>query len=569
MPKQKIKSAFTLVELIVVITILAILWTIAFISLQWYSSNSRDSVRINDISKIKTSLELYNLNSWKYPLPDEGNNVIYDTDTLWTQWNIWKNVVKNLSRNLNKIPKDPLTEREYVYSVTNKQNEYELLSLMENDDFTLNNTIAKTSAEWISVIPRVSWEYNWVFVKSENYIVPTPSIINAEVNWAELILNSTNISSQVISWWENVPWNLWNIETQTWTLDMNLIVYTWSITKDSTDTEKINVITAIKNAYTGSDLVTNEKISTILNTPESELVILTNIIVLNEANIKNWNSEIEVTTYSCIWTLPSSNVTTSNNTWLTTDTSWQNTNSSNDCYYECTWWYTWVNCDIAPILNAYTETRHSCETTTVTVWIYEIASCNVWATSTDVFNTASYWYLFQWWNAKHHLADNSSVTTSNTLVNTLSCAPNNCKTISFITPPDVSPYDWSSSQNNNLWWWNLSNTATPSDSDKLAKQWVCPNWFHVPTQKEWESVITTLNFWTNWNSLKNSILKLPYAGYRDKLNSNISLLGFQGRYWSSSSNGSSVYALVFTSSYINYSNNDFRSMGDAIRCFKN
>lgn len=34
-------KAFTLVELIVVITILSILWTIAFISLQWYSSNSR------------------------------------------------------------------------------------------------------------------------------------------------------------------------------------------------------------------------------------------------------------------------------------------------------------------------------------------------------------------------------------------------------------------------------------------------------------------------------------------------------------------------------------------------
>jgi len=31
-------KAFTLVELIVLITILGILWTIAFISLQWYSS---------------------------------------------------------------------------------------------------------------------------------------------------------------------------------------------------------------------------------------------------------------------------------------------------------------------------------------------------------------------------------------------------------------------------------------------------------------------------------------------------------------------------------------------------
>ncbi|MFK7780612.1 MAG: prepilin-type N-terminal cleavage/methylation domain-containing protein, partial [Candidatus Gracilibacteria bacterium] len=49
------KKAFTLVELIVVITILAILGTIAFISLQGYSKSSRDSVRISDVSNMKIS----------------------------------------------------------------------------------------------------------------------------------------------------------------------------------------------------------------------------------------------------------------------------------------------------------------------------------------------------------------------------------------------------------------------------------------------------------------------------------------------------------------------------------
>jgi len=68
---------FTLVELIVVITILAILWTIAFISLQWYSAQARDTTRVSDIQNIKTSLELFSLNTWKYPLPDEGEQVLY------------------------------------------------------------------------------------------------------------------------------------------------------------------------------------------------------------------------------------------------------------------------------------------------------------------------------------------------------------------------------------------------------------------------------------------------------------------------------------------------------------
>ncbi|MDD3144673.1 MAG: BspA family leucine-rich repeat surface protein [Candidatus Gracilibacteria bacterium] len=56
--KNKIK-AFTLVELIVVITILAILGTIAFINLQGYSAGARDSKRLSDVNNLykKISIE--------------------------------------------------------------------------------------------------------------------------------------------------------------------------------------------------------------------------------------------------------------------------------------------------------------------------------------------------------------------------------------------------------------------------------------------------------------------------------------------------------------------------------
>ncbi|MDD2907063.1 MAG: FISUMP domain-containing protein [Candidatus Gracilibacteria bacterium] len=49
---QKSNKAFTLVELIVVITILAILGTIAFINLQGYSTSARDGKRVSDINNI-------------------------------------------------------------------------------------------------------------------------------------------------------------------------------------------------------------------------------------------------------------------------------------------------------------------------------------------------------------------------------------------------------------------------------------------------------------------------------------------------------------------------------------
>ncbi len=51
------RSAFTLVELIVVITILAILGTIAFISLQGYSQEARNSKVTSDIRNLVTAIE--------------------------------------------------------------------------------------------------------------------------------------------------------------------------------------------------------------------------------------------------------------------------------------------------------------------------------------------------------------------------------------------------------------------------------------------------------------------------------------------------------------------------------
>ncbi len=54
------KKAFTLVELIVVITILAVLGTIAFISLQGYSGEARDTKRLQNVNDLvkKVNIEV-------------------------------------------------------------------------------------------------------------------------------------------------------------------------------------------------------------------------------------------------------------------------------------------------------------------------------------------------------------------------------------------------------------------------------------------------------------------------------------------------------------------------------
>lgn len=69
--------AFTLVELIVVITILAILGTIGFLSIGGYSSRARDSGRLADVTLVTKTLDLGIVTSGSYPTPDNYFTVTY------------------------------------------------------------------------------------------------------------------------------------------------------------------------------------------------------------------------------------------------------------------------------------------------------------------------------------------------------------------------------------------------------------------------------------------------------------------------------------------------------------
>ena len=83
--RQTSSYAFTLVELIVVITILAILGTIGFLSINGYSQNARNSTRISDLKLIDKGLSLYIQTQSLYPLPDTPAGIYYSGALAWTQ----------------------------------------------------------------------------------------------------------------------------------------------------------------------------------------------------------------------------------------------------------------------------------------------------------------------------------------------------------------------------------------------------------------------------------------------------------------------------------------------------
>ena len=193
------KKAFTLVELVVVIIILAILWTIAFISLEGYGRQTRDSVRVSDLSAMKISLDLFFLDANKYPESSDTFAISYSWAELWKQGTFWDSVFVNIEK-LDKAPTDPLTEKPYTYSVTASKQEYQLAGIYESQEVALDAfwDAYAWEAEWTAM---VTWNYNGVVAKSliwsgtgtECALITVPSIISNQpstVTDYEQIVNS-------------------------------------------------------------------------------------------------------------------------------------------------------------------------------------------------------------------------------------------------------------------------------------------------------------------------------------------------------------------------------------------
>jgi len=271
------KKAFTLVELIVVITILAILWTIAFISLQWYSTQARDSTRLSDISTMKTSLELFHLWAWKYPQPTDGVAITYSWWTVWTQWTFWASVFVNVDK-LDKIPTDPLTDKEYTYSVTT--NEYELAWMLEWDPLTFNPYMLDGAFAWtVEATAIVEWNYNWLMWKSLTwastcYMLALPTIVANDVSNPDLLQIMAN-ERLVYNWYKNLPSNLstTKFDTTGWFAFgswIPLVAYTdnasCSALTDTTDsTARVALVNWLQTAYTSTILEWVWEVDKIIN----------------------------------------------------------------------------------------------------------------------------------------------------------------------------------------------------------------------------------------------------------------------------------------------------------------
>ncbi len=144
------KRGFSLVELLISISILAILTLISLIAYSSVQKNSRDAKRKSDLSVIQSALEHYHADQGYYPLTDDFNTLLNSGGAL----------VFGTKTYASKMPKDPVsTGSAYYYlalpaspACTNATGSfcksYCLYAKMENDVNAKDLTSCSDPSSW-------------------------------------------------------------------------------------------------------------------------------------------------------------------------------------------------------------------------------------------------------------------------------------------------------------------------------------------------------------------------------------------------------------------------------------
>ena len=242
-------------------------------------------------------------------------------------------------------------------------------------------------------------------------------------------------------------------------------------------------------------------------------------------------------------------------------------------------------------------------------WI-TIKAMNEWATAIWAKNdsTGSYWNSYQWWNNYWFpfasWKDDIKISTeyTSTKVDVTNYGPVG-KSLSWYYDSGtwIKQSQWST-DNRNLWWgsWdekNLNwmrwfNTRDFEVTNPTDRQAMCPEWYHIPSEWEWNALLYLwwknydANQWTSlfsWslNSLNSNYslngtgnrfsedMQIPFVGYRDF--DGTVYAGDYGTYWSSSpSDGADIARGFFLRpKYLDANYSIRRGYGYAVRCFKN
>jgi len=260
--KQYRNTWFTLVELLVVITILTILATIAFVYIESSIAEARDAWRNSDINEIVNVLELYSTEKWFFPEPSDRVDITYSWSAVaWSQWTFGPSVWKIVKAFWSEVPVDPLNKNPYTYSITAKANEFQIWAIKETFEeeeglweIALNSLIPEAEAASIQTA-FVRGDYNWFMVKANlsgtDYYIATPSIIATDISDSDVVSIITN-QNLVYDEFFNLPHSYSDYMAVDGGFNFNVtdpIVYSWSSSGLKSESELLLFNEKLKYIY--------------------------------------------------------------------------------------------------------------------------------------------------------------------------------------------------------------------------------------------------------------------------------------------------------------------------------
>ena len=209
-------KAFTLLELLVTITILAILFTVAFMSVTGFLKKSRDVSRFENLNRMNFWIELFVLEKGFYPEPDNAADITYSWSMLlWSQWTFWDDVTRLIWKLSNK-PVDLVSNNDFAYSLANDKKQYELWSVLESSEIMFQDMTSETYAKSkIDVRSMVVWNYNWISLTTSSgwtiYILWLPTILSYDTTDTDIV-SLIDKKTLAYRWYGNIA------SSYTWTV---------------------------------------------------------------------------------------------------------------------------------------------------------------------------------------------------------------------------------------------------------------------------------------------------------------------------------------------------------------
>ena len=200
-------KAFTLVELIVVVTILAILSTIGFVSYSSYLIWVRDTNRISNMKAISDWLELYRTR-FSLPLPEYKVEVKANWAVIAYQWYAWANVLESIE--FSNGWKDPKFDTYFSYYLTKDKKYFQLMWFLEEEEEL------QLSYVWINL--NIIGYDRYPIVYGNNL-----GILTDEFNTPIQELSDIISVWEIDLWWIN-SWTVYNMHMKDW------LIYSFSWT---------------------------------------------------------------------------------------------------------------------------------------------------------------------------------------------------------------------------------------------------------------------------------------------------------------------------------------------------